>query len=274
MTLFLGIDGGGTGCRAAVCDASGQILGEGQGGPANIASDYSGARENILSAARAALPTTARLEDLQAVLGLAGANVGQMAARLAADLPFRSARVESDALIAVKGALQGSDGVVASLGTGSVFAVQRAGKVRQIGGWGLILGDEGSGAWLGRTLLATALRAIDGFVPASPLTTALLDEMGGTDGVIDFAQSARPVDFARLAPRLVGSDDPAACAILARADAEIAAAIDLLAGADRLPVVFLGGLGGLFAQRLSGRWQVTPPLGTALEGALWMARQG
>ena len=47
MALFLGIDGGGTGCRAAVCDGAGRILGEGRGGPSNIASDPDGARANM-----------------------------------------------------------------------------------------------------------------------------------------------------------------------------------------------------------------------------------
>jgi glucosamine kinase len=154
MTLCLGIDGGGTGCRAAVCDASGRILGEGRSGPANIASDPDGALANILSAARAACPDGVALADLTAVLGLAGANVAQAADRLRPHLPFARARIETDAMIAVKGALGDDDGIVAALGTGSVFAAQRGAgggpAIRQIGGWGVVLGDEGSGAWIAR----------------------------------------------------------------------------------------------------------------------------
>ncbi|MDE3240946.1 MAG: ATPase, partial [Paracoccaceae bacterium] len=55
MQLFLGIDGGGTGCRAAVADARGRILGRGKAGPANIVTDPDGARANILAATVAAL---------------------------------------------------------------------------------------------------------------------------------------------------------------------------------------------------------------------------
>ena len=102
MALFLGIDGGGTGCRAVVCDGAGQILGEGRAGPSNIASDPDGARANILVAARLALPDGATLAQLSAVMGLAGANVAQSAARFSEGLPFARFRVESDALIAVK----------------------------------------------------------------------------------------------------------------------------------------------------------------------------
>jgi len=65
--------------------------------------------------------------------------------RLRAALPFARIRIETDAVAAAKGALRDEDGIVAALGTGSVFAAQRGGEVRQIGGWGLVLGDEGSG---------------------------------------------------------------------------------------------------------------------------------
>ncbi|MCA3553720.1 MAG: ATPase, partial [Rhodobacter sp.] len=77
MALFLGIDGGGTGCRAAVCDDAGRILGEGRAGPSNIASDPDGARANVLAAATRALPAGATLGQLCSVMGLAGANVAQ-----------------------------------------------------------------------------------------------------------------------------------------------------------------------------------------------------
>lgn len=274
MAFFLGVDGGGTGCRAAVCDSTGRILGEGRGGPANIASDPDGARENILAAATSALPAGATLGQLHAVMGLAGANVTQSVARFSPGLPFARLRIDSDALIAVKGALQGDDGVVAAIGTGSVFASQRAGAVRQIGGWGLMLGDEASGAWIGRSILARCLGARDGFVPLTPLLSALMAERGGPDGIVAFAQSARPADLATLAPAVVTSDDPAAQAVMTAADAHVAAAISLLQGDSPLPVVFLGGLGPVFAQRLAGRWAIRQSLGSALDGALWLARQG
>ncbi|MDT8857922.1 BadF/BadG/BcrA/BcrD ATPase family protein [Paracoccaceae bacterium Fryx2] len=275
MAVFLGIDGGGTGCRAAVANVSGRVLGVGSGGPANIASDPDGARDSILIAAtEAADAAGVGLADLRAVLGLAGANVPGFAARLAAALPFASARVESDATIALKGALRDGDGIVAALGTGSVFAVQRAGVLRQIGGWGLVLGDEASGAWIGRALLARALRADDGFVPMTPLLQEVLAGMDGPKGVVSFALAARPAYFAALAPRVTGSDDPAAVAVMGMALDEVAAAIDLLQAGEALPVVFLGGLGGVFAARLDGRWPIRAPLGNGLDGALWMARSG
>lgn len=274
MTFFLGLDGGGTGCRAVVSDVAGRILGTGHAGPSNIASDLDLARTNILAAAAGALPTGVRLDQLSAVLGLAGANVAERVERLKAGLPFAELRIETDAVTATKGALQESDGIVAAIGTGSVFAAQRGSRISQLGGWGFVLGDEGSGAWIGRAILSRCLRAKDGLVPATAFLKELTEEFGGPDRIVDFAQSARPVDFAQIAPRVAASSDPAAFAVMARAEAEVATAIDHLQAGSRLPVVFVGGLGEVYATRLKARWTVGTPRGSALDGALWLARTG
>ena len=273
MQLFLGVDGGGTGCRAAVADAAGLVLGRGAAGPANIASDPAGAAANILLAAERALAAAGGGEVLAAGLGLAGANAAGAAERLRDALPFSRIALVTDGITAVKGALGRADGVVAALGTGSVFAVQRAGSIRQIGGRGLVLGDEASGAWIGRAVLAAALRAVDGFSVATPLLTALVAEMGGPDGVVAFSLRARPADFAALAPRVAESDDPAATGIMAQAEADVAEAVGLLRGLDDLPVLFLGGLGSVFAMRMAGRFPIRDAIGTALDGALMLARE-
>lgn len=273
MHLFLGIDGGGTGCRAAVADAAGTVLGRGEAGPANIASDPAGAAANILKAADQALNAAGGGRIAAAGLGLAGANAAGAADRLRGVLPFARVSVVTDGITAVKGALGVGDGVVAALGTGSVFAVQRSGTIRQIGGRGLVLGDEASGAWIGRALLSAALRAVDGFTATTPLLAAVVEELGGPDGVVAHSLRARPVDFAALAPRVVESDDPAARAIMARAEADVVEAVTLLRGEEDLPVVFLGGLGTVFSARLAARLPIRAPLGTALDGALMLARE-
>jgi glucosamine kinase len=274
MTLFLGIDGGGTGCRAAVADGAGHILARAEAGPANIASDLTGAARNILAAAaQAARDAGARLEDMVAGLGLAGANAAGAPAALGAHLPFARLRIVTDGVTAVMGALGEADGIVAALGTGSVFGVQRGSAVRQIGGRGLALGDEGSGAWIGRAILSRALRAVDGLAPMTPLLAELVEEMGGDDRVVAFSLTARPADYAALAPRILISDDPAAQAVMAAAEADVAQAIGALQQTPALPVVFLGGLGPAFAARLAGRWPQRTAQGTALDGALLLARR-
>jgi glucosamine kinase len=274
MTLFLGIDGGGTGCRAAVADGAGHILARAEAGPANIASDLTGAARNILAAAaQAARDAGARLEEMSAGLGLAGANAAGAPAALGAQLPFARQRIVTDGVTAVMGALGEADGIVAALGTGSVFGLQLGGAVRQIGGRGLALGDEGSGAWIGRAILSRALRAVDGLAPMTPLLAALVEEMGGDDRVVAFSLTARPADYAALAPRILTSDDPAAQAVMAAAEADVAQAIGALQQTPALPVVFLGGLGPAFAARLAGRWPQRAAQGSALDGALLLARR-
>ncbi len=279
MNLFLGVDGGGTGCRVALADGQGHILAHADGGAANIASNPETALANILTASRAAAAQAfgdqaeAVLPRIRAGLGLAGANASGAAGWLGAHLPFAQSRIKTDAITAVKGALGAADGIVAAMGTGSVFAIQHAGRIRQIGGWGFWLGDEGSGAALGRALLARALRARDGVVLMTPLLQALLDEFASPDRLVTFSLTARPGDYAAFAPRLLTSDDPAAQAILAAAVAEVRATIAALQPKTALPVTFIGGLGPAYAARLTD-WPQHLAVGNALDGALQLAMEG
>ncbi|GLS86186.1 N-acetylglucosamine kinase [Cypionkella aquatica] len=279
MQLFLGIDGGGTGCRAAVAGGDGRIIARAEAGPANIASDPDAAIRNLLAVATDAMKqvvgasAAAELPRLRVVMGLAGANFTPSVARLRAGLPFTALRVETDAFIALKGALRDGDGIVAAVGTGSVFVRQLGGVAHRIGGRGWVLGDEGSGAWLGRALLSACLRAGDGLAEITPLLKSVRAELGGDDGIISFGFSARAVDFANFARRVVGSDDPAAGALMAQAEADIAQYIALLQPNPAVPVVFLGGIGTQIAPHFADRWQIAPALGSGVDGALWLACQ-
>ncbi|WP_347137723.1 BadF/BadG/BcrA/BcrD ATPase family protein [Paracoccus sp. SSK6] len=273
MTLFLGIDGGGTGCRAALADADGRIIGQGRGGPANINTDVEGAAVHIMTAvAEAVEGSGADPRDLIATLGLAGGTITAATERLAQLLPFARMQIVNDGVTAARGALGTQDGILAAMGTGSVFAVQRGGDLRQVGGRGFRMGDEGSGAVLGRSLLSLAIRAEDGFADMTPLLQQLLEEFGGIEGIIRFANQAAPADFARLAPRIVAGDDPAARQVFDAAVAEIRHILTVLQADAPLPVVFVGGLGPAYAARLA-EWPQRPALGASVDGALLMARQ-
>ena len=117
-----------------------------------------------------------------------------------AGLPFAVTRIESDAFVALKGALGDDDGITAALGTGSVFGAQRGGKVRMIGGWGFRLGDQGSGAWMGRALFEAALLAHDGLNDLAPILRAVLAEHGGPAG----AECATDADLLRASSDGIG----------------------------------------------------------------------
>ncbi|MBP9183217.1 MAG: ATPase [Fuscovulum sp.] len=275
MTFLLGIDGGGTGCRAVVAAAGGQVLAQATAGPANVATDLAGAAANILSAAQQALQAVGldpASDQVRTGLGLAGANARGTDRALAGLLPFRHLRLATDAIATALGALGPDDGILAAIGTGSVFVVQQSGQLRQYGGWGLALGDEGSGARIGRAILAQALRMAEGRAAPTPLLQALLDEMGGSEGVIGFAAGARPADLATLAPRVLAADDPAAALVRDASAAEVAATLAELQPDPPLPVVVTGGLAAFHAPRLALRWPQRPPRGTALDGALILAQ--
>lgn len=281
MAFLIAVDGGGTSCRALVAAEDGTPLGEGLAGSANIVSDMELARGNILAAVRLAAEQAGLAEEDvhqgAAVMGLAGANIAGYPERLAARLPFRASRIETDARIALEGALGAIDGAVAVLGTGSVFMARRAGRIRSVGGWGLVVGDFCSGGRLGRTLLEETLLAHDGLREASALTRAVLARYGDDpSALVNFAQGASPRDFGDFAPMIFAHadrGDAVACAIVADAVRRLEDTIAALAGAGSLPFCLLGGLAANYSARLSSamRHRERGPQGNALSGALAMA---
>lgn len=281
MRFVIGIDGGGTGCRAALATADGRILGRGRSGAANIRTDLSGAGASIAEAARMAIAEAGHdpglVSQIPALLGLAGSNVGTYRRQIESLLPFGRHIVVSDALVALEGALGSGDGAIAILGTGSAYMARHGGEVRTIGGWGFLVGDQASGARLGRDLMEEALLAHDGIREKSPMTEAFLDSFQNDPrAVVEFTTTAKPGDFARFAPMLFEHDergDTAAGAILARAVADIDRSLAVLRlGADD-PLCLLGGLAPLYTPRLARRWQANlrPAGGDGLDGAVALA---
>lgn len=280
MAFLIAVDGGGTSCRAIVADSTGVPLGEGRSGSANIATDLYTARDAIIEAARLAMRDAdlaeRRIGDCAAVLGLAGANIGDNPSRIAELLPFRISHVETDARIALQGALGDEDGVVAVLGTGSVFIVRNHGEIHSAGGWGPVVGDFCSGSRLGKTLLEEVLRAYDGLRTASAATEAILAAFSREPGMlVEFAQSAAPRDFASFAPLLfqhAANKDVVAAEIITEAVDELEHTLTVLAG-DHLPICLMGGLAASYAGYIGANFKARQhaPKGNALSGALAMA---
>lgn len=281
VDFVLGIDGGGTSCRAALARADGVVLGRAKAGAANIRTDLTGARTSIVEAARRAFAEAGQDPDLvsrtPAVLGLAGANVGTYRQQLQAILPFSRSRVETDAEIALEGAVGAGDGAMAILGTGSAYMVRKGGKSRAIGGWGFQVGDQGSGARVGRDLLEQTLLAYDGIREGSSLTREMLAVFRDRpEDVVEFTTNAKPGDFGGFAPKVFDhaqKGDAVAVWIVDRAVADVEAALGALDLSDDAPLCLLGGLAPLYAPRLSERFRglLREPLGDALSGAVRMA---
>lgn len=278
--FFLGIDGGGTSCRAAVSDRSGIILGRSQAGPANITTDLDGALQTILAVSHEALEQASLDPDLAlypAYLGLAGSMTGQAGERLKQHLPFPGCEVSSDGLIALEGALGPKDGMIAILGTGSLFLARQGGEVRALGGRGFLLGDHGGGARLGRALLEECLLACDGLRPFTPLLeTTLAGFEGDVSGVIAFAKSSAPSAFASYAAdvfKAAGQGDEAALQILGEAARLINLSLDKIRFEGCEALCLLGGLSKSYKPWIAAhhRELLRAPEGDGLAGAISLA---
>ncbi|MCB1469310.1 MAG: N-acetylglucosamine kinase, partial [Rhizobiaceae bacterium] len=185
--------------------------------------------------------------------------------------------VETDAMIALEGAVGSGNGAIAILGTGTAYLGRRGGEARPIGGWGFLVSDQGSGAQIGRELLERTLLAFDKVGPASPLTQDMLTVFEkDPSNIVAFAATAKPGDFAGFAPKVfdhAAQGDIVAEAILARGQAVIEASLLRFDLRPDEPLALLGGLAPLYETRLSGplRALVRPCIQDALGGAVSMA---
>lgn len=273
--LYLGVDGGGTGCRIALWSADGAVLARAEGGPSNVTSDFDGACANILNALSLisnAVPGA--LPDAVSHLGLAGAISDDVCRAVAARMPMKRCTVTGDMPTTVAGALGPHDGAVLALGTGSFVGLKRNGVVTSVGGWGLQVSDNGSAAWIGRAGLAATLEAVDGLTPRGAMAQALLAQFDDDPtAIVRFAATARPADFGKLAPVVLEADDPAARAIVAQGADWLERALLALGHDDSMPLCLIGGLGPRYHDLLArdGR-QFVAPQGSALDGAFLLAK--
>jgi glucosamine kinase len=273
--IDIGIDGGGTGCRVAVSVAGGPVY-ETRGGPANIVSDPGGAEAAIRLALIEALAAHGlgldAMTNARVCAGLAGGRLPGEADRFATRLPFL-AYVVDDSVTALEGALEGVDGTLASLGTGSFFICKRAGAVHHVGGWGFRLGDEGSAAWAGRLALSLALRVADGRLPPDPLAEALMAAC--RPHPVLWAGEAKPGDFAQLV-RIVFAhrDSPIAKRVQAAILDAVQDGLDAVGHKSGMALVLTGGLGDMLGPVLPEAIQadLKPAAGRPLDGALRLAR--
>ena len=259
----LGIDGGGTKTHAVLLKVDGSLAGEATAERSNV--QIVGAKraaEIILKLAKECCEKTAcRLGDIQSIgIGLAGA--GREADRTAFVDEFRllakkekiqlpSPLVETDARVALEGAHPTMPGIVLIAGTGSIACSKsNEGKVDRVGGWGRIVGDEGSGYAIGCDAVNAVLRAHDGRGDR----TVLLDlvkkhfQVSAIEDVIPQIAKDHGMlsEFAPLVLEAELQRDHVAHTILFRAAGELAdlvrSLVMKLQPKRKLPVVMLGGL--------------------------------
>jgi len=167
--LWLGIDGGGTNCRAAIVDDENVVRGEGRAEAANFLRTGLEAAIRHVERATEEASKQAGIEPSQisaACIGLAGVSHPdhhrRMLAALKEALPIPNITLETDARVALAGATGNQPGIVIIAGTGSIACgINARGRFARAGGWGPTMGDEGSGSYIGRRALEAVVMAYD-----------------------------------------------------------------------------------------------------------------
>jgi N-acetylglucosamine kinase-like BadF-type ATPase len=268
----VGVDAGGTSTRALAADAAGAVLGTGRAGGANPNSHPP--EEAAAQVADAIAAATAGLDPEQGiacVVGMAGASkLTDPAVAAFFEQAWRRVglegrvRVASDAEAAFASATSAADGTVLIAGTGSI-----AGKIRKrrlvanAGGYGWLLGDEGSAYWLGREAIRATLDALGDGDPLKGLPAAVLQQALGIHlpeelpdaerldvwgRLITRANAEAPVRLAKFAPLVSAADhrgEPGAGEIIDRAaEALVRIALACREPGENTPVVLVGSVLG------------------------------
>jgi N-acetylglucosamine kinase-like BadF-type ATPase len=282
VPLYVGIDAGGTGTRAAVAAADGTLLAVSEGGPSGTVGGAEGQRllRSRLAWVLEPLESETRSRPCVVHLGMRGLSIADRRAAAIAELKQRlpQARVEvsSDAAIALSGGLAGRAGVAVLAGTGSIaFATRADGSEVRSGGLGYLVGDEGGGYWLGREAIAASLRSLDGRGPRTLLGDRLRRTLGlasVSDLVGWLYQGSDQVPrVARLAPqvaRAAAEGDAVAREVVERA-AGFLVELAVSAAQRAWPEALTDPLPEpLFVARCGGVWSMGPLLVEPFDRAL------
>lgn len=253
--LYLGIDGGGSKCRAVLYSDDDGVIGDAISGPANALRGVEKARQHIVEATDAALAQAGLTPDykshLIAGIGLAGLNLESCMNEMKQwQSPFKQTFYTTDLHIACVGAHNGEDGAVMIIGTGSSALVSQNNELFEMGGHGFPVGDAGSGAWIGFKAIELTLQAMEGLHTRTSFTDEIA-HIYGVEQAVDLAQTVSrfsPTDFAKLAPTIVKhalNEDIHALAIMRAGAAYLSQLATKLLETRDLELSLIGGLAPL-----------------------------
>lgn len=298
MSLYLGVDGGGTKTAFVLIDDSGHEWGD-AAGPSSYHLEHGLPHvEQVLVDGMAALTakTGVRGDDVDYAFiaipayGEASGEVGILDELPARMLGHRRYACGNDMVAGWAGSLAHSDGINVVAGTGSMTYGERAGTWTRVGGWGELFGDEGSGYWIGRSALTAFTRMSDGRAPRTSLhervrsAVDVSTDLDVIDAVLTRWERSRG-RIASLAPLVMAAaaeGDTAARAILAGAVEHLVDLVDAsrrnlgFTEHDLVPVSYSGGLfdsrpfrerfAGVLAMR-SADYDLRAPLFSSVIGA-------
>jgi N-acetylglucosamine kinase-like BadF-type ATPase len=221
VTIYLGIDGGGTKTSCVVANEK-TVLGSATSGGSNITRlGEARVRESLQVAVRDAC-ASAGIDPQQvksACVGLSGAGrpeVRDAVARMMAEIVGGKVLVVSDLETTLEAAVGGGPGVIVIGGTGSIaYGRDANGRTARAGGWGLAISDEGSGEWIGRAAVSSVLSAKDaGEDP--PLLAEILKlwKVSTLDELVRHANASPTPDFASLFPSVLKAAEAAEASAL------------------------------------------------------------
>lgn len=262
MKYLIGIDGGGTKTDCAIADLGGQIIHQSAGKPSNfLVIGVEEAVENLFALIEENLFALEGdfSEVKQIVIGVAGAGREEDAMILEkgfldyADqegIHFKGVKVLSDAHIALEGAFPNSAGCILIAGTGSIlFGKDESGNIHRVGGFGRLIGDEGSGYSIGRKALNAVSKVTDGRGEET-LISELLDAKMNSDAsknIINkvYKEKLDVASIAKIVIEAAEESDPIAEDILDEEADELILHIRSLINkihTDKLNVAFSGSL--------------------------------
>jgi N-acetylglucosamine kinase-like BadF-type ATPase len=227
MKYFIGIDGGGTKTDCIVTDESYNPLFSIKGGPLNLLTNSLFESTNTVlqlvnsSLSKMNLPI---MHIKYIGIGAAGAGRSEESEKLEINLrallpPSVTLKVTSDAEIALEGAFNGKPGCILISGTGSIiYGKGKDGMIHRCGGFGRILGDEGSGYMLGKKGLIAAAKELDGRASKTLITNLLKDkfQFQSSQDIISIVYN-KGLEIAAIAPLVLaaaGNDDKVASRII------------------------------------------------------------
>ncbi|CAI8894002.1 glucosamine kinase [Brevibacillus sp. IT-7CA2] len=286
---FIGIDGGGSRTRAAICNEAGQVqaivVGESSNPLSRSWGDVESTLRQLIDTVR--IKAGAKEEEVAGLfIGLGGADRPQIKERIQdafADEWGERLLIDNDVVAALYAGTWGQPGVVLLAGTGSIAcAFSKEGARHRVGGWGYLVGDEGSGFDLGKKAAIAVLREYDGRGESTVLTRLFMDHYGvvrpdelinliygGSNPRMELAKTSRLVEQAATL------GDPVANALIMQAVENLLELADacLKKVQEPIPVVLAGGLltaGTILQEQLVARasFQTILPAVSPVVGAL------
>lgn len=280
---ILGLDGGGSSSTARLIERISGRHWQVEGGPSSLSVDPVHACENINKMLSQLVKLSgASLNETAAHFGVAGASDERKSALLIQHFAdkFYMFDHSNDAVTSAYGANRGEPVVVVALGTGSVgMRLEADGNTRLVGGWGFLIGDQGSGAKLGVAAIEHAVIELESRRDnLTKLSQFICDIVGhNRTDITRWVAAAKPANFAAFAKSIfaIATECQQAQKLLEQHVKDVEALIIRCREQHQLPVVIMGGLGDATAKRLSPQFKqlLMQGKGTGLDGACLLAQQ-